>query len=497
MEELSLGAYPSGVQMGNPGSGEIGRCKGYTAGGLCPDVCIQRHTTNTVAETSANEGVKPGNIPCSRGGKTWGSDRRSGYSRREALAAVLAGCSFPSLLRAADAGDDEVGWLGEVQRPPETSPTGGPRLSALLIDEQGRKIVTVEQWQAKRKAFRQWWLDFLGAWDRSPRNAPTLTVIEEDRVDGVVRQRVRYEVEPGDVTEAYLLKPAAPAGRRPGVVVFHSTVENSILQPAGVGMAKDAPKQFGIGLARRGYVALCPRNYLWPENTKMALDEAVARFHRRHPGAKGMAKMLYDGIVALNILASLPEVDPDRLGTVGHSLGGKETLYLAAFDDRVRATVSSEGGIGTKFSNWDAPWYLGEDIERDDFTHEHHELLALIAPRPFLLLAGDDGNGADGDRSWPFIEAALPVYRALRRHRPGLECSTITRGTACRRRPSGGCTSGSTPIADWQACTKGRGTGWIGATAKKELRCLLLDPRWKCSRLDLFVLKPLNRTKTL
>ncbi len=121
--------------------------------------------------------------------------------------------------------------------------------------------------------------------------------------------------------------------------------------------------------------------------------------------------MLYDGIVALNILADLPEVDPARLGTVGHSLGGKETLYLPAFDDRIRATVSSEGGIGTRFSNWDAPWYLGPDIRRDDFTHEHHELVALIAPRPFLLLAGGRGNAADGDRSWPFLEAALPVYR--------------------------------------------------------------------------------------
>jgi hypothetical protein len=32
----------------------------------------------------------------------------------------------------------------------------------------------------------------------------------------------------------------------------------------------------------------------------------------------------------------------------------------------------------------------------------------LIAPRPFLLLGGDS---ADGDRGWPFIAAALPVYK--------------------------------------------------------------------------------------
>jgi hypothetical protein len=121
-----------------------------------------------------------------------------------------------------------------------------------------------------------------------------------------------------------------------------------------------------------------------------------------------MAKMLYDSIVAVNILEQLPDVDSSRLGAVGHSLGAKEVLYLAAFDERIRVTVSSEGGIGTRFSNWDAPWYLGPSIRAPDFKHEHHELLGLIAPRAFLLIGGDS---ADGDRGWPFIQAALPVYR--------------------------------------------------------------------------------------
>ena len=118
--------------------------------------------------------------------------------------------------------------------------------------------------------------------------------------------------------------------------------------------------------------------------------------------------MLLDAQVAVDILVAQPEVDPERVGAVGHSLGAKEVLYLAALDERIQVAVSSEGGIGARFSNWDAPWYLGNAIRREDFDHEHHELLALVAPRPFLLLGGDS---ADGDRSWPFIEAVLPVYR--------------------------------------------------------------------------------------
>ncbi|MGL5094928.1 MAG: alpha/beta hydrolase family protein, partial [Planctomycetia bacterium] len=111
----------------------------------------------------------------------------------------------------------------------------------------------------------------------------------------------------------------------------------------------------------------------------------------------------------LDVLAATPEVDADRLGAVGHSLGAKEVLYLAALDDRVRATVFSEGGVGVTFSNWNAPWYLGLDL--DPRRTDHNDLLPLVAPRAFLLLAGEDGTGAaDGDRSWPYLDAALPIY---------------------------------------------------------------------------------------
>src|SRR5262249_35084423 len=131
-------------------------------------------------------------------------------------------------------------------------------------------------------------------------------------------------------------------------------------------------------------------------------------FARRHTGVKGMAKMLFDATRAVDLLANLSEVDPARLGAIGHSLGAKEVLYLSAFDTRIRASVSSEGGIGLSYSNWDAPWYLGEAIRRQGFPLDHGQVLALSAPRAFLLIGGDS---ADGDQSWPLIEAALPVWK--------------------------------------------------------------------------------------
>ena len=121
--------------------------------------------------------------------------------------------------------------------------------------------------------------------------------------------------------------------------------------------------------------------------------------------------MLYDAMRGVDVLASLPDVDADRIGAIGHSLGAKEALYLAAFDERVKVAVASEGGIGFRSTNWDAPWYLGEQINELTFSLNHHQLLGLIAPRPFLILGGEFGPGAaDGDRSWPIINAALPAW---------------------------------------------------------------------------------------
>jgi dienelactone hydrolase len=307
-------------------------------------------------------------------------------------------------IRASQLASDEVPWLDEIQRVPQELPAAAPRLTPLLVDSDGQPITTVEGWERRRAELRQAWLDFLGSL-RLERTPPTLEVIKEDRPQGLIRQLVRYETEPGVPTEAYLIRPSEPAAtRRAGVVVLHSTVPYTIRQPAG--LEGPPEKHFGLKLAQRGYVTFSPRCFLWEGSG--TYQQRAAEQQRRHPGSLGMAKMLWDAQRGLDVLAGLPEVDPRRLGTVGHSLGAKEALYLAAFDPRVKVTVSSEGGIGTRMSNWDADWYLGPAIRDGRFPREHHELLAMAAPRAFLLLGGDS---ADGEQCWPFIGAAMPVYR--------------------------------------------------------------------------------------
>lgn len=342
------------------------------------------------------------------------------WTRREwithvttALAAGATGVSAaqtPAVdTRATATPGRHVPWLAGVQRPPAMAAfVAAPPsfLTPLLVDARGSAISTTAAWRERRDDVARLWRQRLGVFDVKRGSAPRVRVLDEDRVGDVVRQRVRYEVERGVPTEAYLLRPRGPGRQRPGVVVFHSTVDYSIRQPAGLEGVRE--KHFGLLLAQRGFVALCPRNFLWPTNDRLAAQDEMRRLRARHPQAYGMARMLHDGQVALDVLAAQRDVDDARLACIGHSLGAKEALYLAAFDTRVRATVSSEGGIGTAFSNWDAEWYLGDSVEQLPPGSDHHEVLALVAPRPFLLVGGDS---ADGAASWPYVSAAMEVYR--------------------------------------------------------------------------------------
>lgn len=317
---------------------------------------------------------------------------------------LVCGTSVPTVAA------DEVAWLAEVQQPPAVIPreTAG-ELEPLLVGKDGQPIGTVAAWGPRRAELRGRWLRFLGPMP-AERPPVALKVLSEDRPEGCVRQLVEYEGEPGQPVQGYLLTPTElkPGERRAGIVALHATTTLTIDGIAGV--SGPEPAQLGLKLCRRGFVVFCPRCFLWQDVTDYR--DAVERFRQRHPGTLGMHKMLYDAQRGVDVLASLPQVDATRIGAVGHSLGAKETLYLAAFDDRIKAAVASEGGLTFRSTNWDAPWYLGDGIHADDFPLNHHQLLALIAPRAFLVLAGESGRGAaDGDRGWPLLEAALPVYR--------------------------------------------------------------------------------------
>lgn len=330
---------------------------------------------------------------------------------RAIVAVIWVGLFLFGTRPNTDANAADVAWLPDVAKAPANPPRERiGKMVPLLVDDGGKAIATRESWEQQRTKVRDEWRKFLGPMPE-PRPAVKLEVLKTERAAAIERTLVRYEGEPGLFVEGYLLKPLRNNDETlpfPGIVALHQTTKASIDEVAGV--SGPDSMQIGLKLARRGSVVFCPRCFLWQDAKD--LNDAVEKHRERHPQSLGMAKMLYDAMRGVDVLVSLPDVDAKRIGAVGHSLGAKEALYLAAFDERIKAAVASEGGTGFRSTNWDAPWYLGPAIRDENFPLNHHQLLALIAPRPFLILGGESGSGAaDGERSWPLIEAALPVWK--------------------------------------------------------------------------------------
>ena len=293
----------------------------------------------------------------------------------------------------------------ELRRPPEPRSPKAPVLSPLAAPD-GSLLRDRSDWLAIRKKTLADWQEILGTFP--PRVPLATTVLSREELADHTRLLLRYAVDAHTETEAYLLLPKGFQGRRPGMVVLHQTTSNHMEEP--VGLQGREPMHLALQLVRKGYVCIAPRNFLWsrPGATyQQVTDELLqpgAGFHWK----TGLARMTWDAIRATDVLVARGEVDGKRIGNIGHSLGGKEVLYHAAFDSRIRAAISCEGGAGLTFSNWDADWYLGKQIRAAGFHRDQHEVIALIAPRAFLLLGGES---ADGAQSWPYIEQCLPVWR--------------------------------------------------------------------------------------
>jgi hypothetical protein len=298
-------------------------------------------------------------------------------------------------------------WPDLLQKPYENLPTPDLGLKPLLRTADGQKIDTKQAWEKQRDILRAAWLKRLGQPSERPK---TLSIqIENREIEGDhVRQLVSFVSEGEDRIRAYLLFPKGlQEGRpHPAIVVFHPTTKETLREPVGLG--KRPEMALALQLVRRGYITLSPECYIMKNAGARAQAEELAR---RRPGWTGLGKMIFDASRCVDYLETLPQVDRSRLGCIGHSLGAKEVLYAMAFEPRYRVGVFNEGGIGLRMSNWTDPWYLTESMKKHIPEMEHHQLLALIAPRPFLVLGGDS---ADGAASWPFVKEARAVYALLR-----------------------------------------------------------------------------------
>lgn len=217
----------------------------------------------------------------------------------------------------------------------------------------------------------------------------------EWREAGYTRRHILFQSEPDDFVPAWLLLPQRPPGRRPAALCLHQTTKIGKDEPAGLGGRPSL--HYAKELALRGWVALAP-------------DYPNFGEYRCDPYARGYASATMKGVFnharALRLLAALPGVNARRIAAVGHSLGGHNALFLAAFEPRVAAVVTSCGFTsfrryrGGDLRGWSHAGYMpriagefGCDPARMPF--DFPDVLALIAPRPVFVNAPLEDDNFD------------------------------------------------------------------------------------------------------
>lgn len=257
--------------------------------------------------------------------------------------------------------------------------------------------------------------------ERLPLNIDTLETVA---LNGGSRYKIKYLIEPGnpklntpdDYGYAYLFVPnSTNSTKHPAIVAVHQDDVNFHIgkaEPAG--LDGDTTLFYGKELFERGYVVICPDRYYhadrrrtcqdWGDFSQVDQERDMYAWLKRNgvllsEGRNCWGKEAYDLSRAVDVLVSLPEVDANNIGAIGHSAGANVMSYFVYFDPRIKAAAANCGTSEIN-SYWDyqRPGGVFGSLALPNSVKlgiDAHDFVAKIAPRAFFISQGAHqwGNG--------------------------------------------------------------------------------------------------------
>ncbi len=261
---------------------------------------------------------------------------------------------------------------------------------------------------------RQALYDLLG--DLPDRQHPiTASLVRVQEIDGYVLETLDLDLNGVERVPAYMAKPAGDVRGAPCILYNHAHGGDYVLGKDEFIRGRDALQSppYAKVLTDLGYCGLCIDVWNFGERRGRTESELFKEMLWRGQVLWGM--MVYDSIRALDYLATRPEVDPQRIGTLGLSMGSTMAWWLAALDERVRVCIDlccltdfdeliATGGLDGHGIYYYVPGLLKH--------FDTASINALIAPRAHLSLAGNY-DSLTPPRGLDRIDAALrSVYEA-------------------------------------------------------------------------------------
>lgn len=235
--------------------------------------------------------------------------------------------------------------------------------------------------------------------DRS--NLPAFDIKISDSVmeDRFTRYTLSFAVAVNERLPVYLYVPKQRGSiqRIPAMLVLHGT--SALGKGVVDGQGPLPNRAHARELAERGYVVIAPDYPSFGDLKDHNFDTD------RYESATMQA--IFNHMRCVDLLQSRPDVDTENIGVIGHSLGGHNAMFVAAFDTRLKVAVSSSGwtqfeyyNIGDegskKYGGRLGPWAQTRymplirtkyklDAKLIPFNFDH--IITAIAPRAFFSVS--------------------------------------------------------------------------------------------------------------
>jgi dienelactone hydrolase len=217
------------------------------------------------------------------------------------------------------------------------------------------------------------------------------TTVEKQEHDGYLLEKLMLDLNGIEAVPAYFVKPRKSARKLPCILYNHA-------HGGDYGLGKDELIQSRPGIQRpyaaeltsKGYAALCIDTWVFGERRGRTESETFKEMLWKGRVLWGM--MVYDNLRAIDYLATRPDVDARRIGTLGLSMGSTMAWWTAALDRRIKACVDIccltdyEALIESRGLDGHGIYYYVPSLLKH-FTSAR--INALIAPRAHLSLAGN------------------------------------------------------------------------------------------------------------
>jgi dienelactone hydrolase len=293
----------------------------------------------------------------------------------------------------------------------------------------GSAVKSAADWSRRRQEILATWHRRLGPWPPLVER-PEVKRLETAARDGYVQHHVHVQITPeGKLADGYLL---VPDGNGPFPAVFVPFYEPQTSIGEGANGRGRGTHDYGLQLVRRGFVTLSigtPGSVETPGLDTRQLLVAAGIQQKRQP----LTDLAYVAANCHTALAQMPEVDPEQIGIIGLSYGGKWSMFASCLYDKFACAVWSDPGIVFNEKNanvnyWE-PWYIGYEPDRQrkpgvpsdetprtglykrlfESGEDLVDLHALMAPRPVLVSGGTE----DPPQNWRALNHLVAVNALL------------------------------------------------------------------------------------